>query len=134
MNEVFRKIANKISHWVGTPIAFAVAVLGIIAWAVCGPFFDYSDTWQLVINTTTTIITFLMVFLIQNTQNRDARAIHLKLDELIRANTGARNSLIDLEEMSDELLDQVHEDFKASHEHISSFIEKIEKQKEKRSK
>lgn len=134
MNEVFRKIANKISHWVGTPIAFAIAVLGIVAWAVCGPFFDYSDTWQLVINTTTTIITFLMVFLIQNTQNRDARAIHLKLDELIRANTGARNSLIDLEEMSDELLDQVHEDFKASHEHISSFIEKIEKQKEKRSK
>ncbi|QDK45061.1 low affinity iron permease family protein [Bdellovibrio sp. ZAP7] len=134
MNEMFRQISNKISHWVGTPAAFAVAVLGIVAWAMCGPLFHFSDTWQLVINTTTTIITFLMVFLIQNTQNRDARAIHLKLDELIRANTGARNSLIDLEEMSDELLDQVHEDFKASHENITSIIEEIEKQKEKRTK
>lgn len=134
MNDLFRKISDKISHWVGTPYAFVLAVLGIVIWALLGPIFQYSDTWQLVINTATTIITFLMVFLIQNTQNRDARAIHLKLDELIRATHGARNDLIDLEEMSDEKLEQVHRDFKASHARIKEVIQKIEKQKEFRSK
>ncbi|UYL09248.1 low affinity iron permease family protein [Bdellovibrio sp. SKB1291214] len=134
MNELFRKISNQISHWVGTPYAFVLAVGGIILWAVLGPVFDYSDTWQLVINTATTIITFLMVFLIQNTQNRDARAIHLKLDELIRATNGARDDLIDLEEMSDDMLDQVHADFRATHERMGEVIEKIEAQKKNRQK
>lgn len=134
MNEMFRQISNKISHWVGTPAAFALAIFGIIIWALSGPVFGFSDTWQLVINTTTTIITFLMVFLIQNTQNRDARAIHLKLDELIRATNGARDELIDLEEMPDDQLDQVHADFKASHERIGIVIEKIEEQKKIRDK
>jgi low affinity Fe/Cu permease len=86
---------------VGSPLAFILAVAIIILWIISGPLFGFSDTWQLVINTGTTIITFLMVFLIQNTQNRDARAMHLKLDELIQAMSGARNSLVDLEDLSD---------------------------------
>ncbi len=90
---------------------FAFACLIIIGWALTGPMFNYSDTWQLVINTGTTIVTFLMVFLIQNTQNRDARAVHLKLDELIRALKGARNKLVNLEEMSDDDLDKLQEEF-----------------------
>ncbi|WP_413581062.1 low affinity iron permease family protein [Bdellovibrio sp. HCB288] len=134
MNDLFRRIANKISHWVGTPSAFALAILGIVVWAVCGPLFGFSDTWQLVINTSTTIITFLMVFLIQNTQNRDARAIHLKLDELIRATQGARNEMVDLEDMSDEALDEIHEEFKVSHEQMTQMLKDIVKQKEKREK
>ena len=89
---------------VGGPAAFIVAIVVVATWLLSGPFFHYSDTWQLVINTGTTIVTFLMVFLIQNTQNRDAHAIHLKLDELIRANKNARNKLLALEEMSDEEL------------------------------
>lgn len=88
----------------GSPVAFTVAVGTVIAWALLGPHFHYSDTWQLVINTSTTIVTFLMVFLIQNTQNRDARAIHLKLDEIIRAMSGADNRMIDVESLSDEEL------------------------------
>jgi low affinity Fe/Cu permease len=88
-----------------------VAVVAIVAWAATGPMFDYSDTWQLVINTATTIVTFLMVFLIQNTQNRDAKAIHLKLDELIRGVQGARNHLLDLENMTDAELDDLQREF-----------------------
>jgi len=102
MNDIFRKFASKTADFMGRSWAFIGAVLIIVVWATTGPLFHYSDTWQLVINTSTTIITFLMVFLIQNTQNRDARAIHLKLDELIRSIKGARNSMVDLEEMSDE--------------------------------
>ena len=132
MNEFFRHTADRISHWVGTPAAFILATLGIIVWGITGPMFGYSDTWQLVINTTTTIITFLMVFLIQNTQNRDARAIHLKLDELIRATKGARNELIDLEEMSDEMLEQVHKDFCAMHESSARVLAHLKSTKEKR--
>jgi low affinity Fe/Cu permease len=97
---------------VGSSWAFIFAVLIIVVWAVTGPLFHYSDTWQLVINTGTTIITFLMVFLIQNTQNRDAKAIHLKLDELIRGVKGARTNLVDLETMSDDELDRLQEQFK----------------------
>src|SRR5256885_2219398 len=95
----------------GSAWAFAAAVLAILVWILTGPTFHFSDTWQLIINTTTTIITFLMVFLIQNTQNRDAKAVHLKLDEMIRALKGARNQLVDLEDLSDEELKKLEEQF-----------------------
>jgi low affinity Fe/Cu permease len=111
MREHFHKIAHSTSEIVGTAWAFLLAVAIIALWAVTGPLFGFSDTWQLVINTGTTIVTFLMVFLIQNTQNRDAKAIHLKLDELIRAIAEARTGLIDLEELSDEELDKLHREF-----------------------
>jgi low affinity Fe/Cu permease len=111
VNNFFRKFANTTSVVVGSPWAFIAAVVVIIAWAVSGPIFSFSDTWQLVINTGTTIITFLMVFLIQNTQNRDAKAIHLKLDELLRAVSDARTGMVDLEDMSDEDLQRLKEDF-----------------------
>jgi len=108
----FHVFARKTSEIVGNPWTFVIALLIIIGWAILGPVCGFSDTWQLVINTATTIVTFLMVFLIQNTQNRDAKAIHLKLDELIHAMKGARNKLIDLEECSDEELAEIQEQFK----------------------
>jgi len=111
MRDFFRKFAHKTSEAVGSPWAFLLALLIIGGWAATGPLFKYSDTWQLVINTGTTIVTFLMVFLIQNTQNRDARAIHLKLDELIRALGPARNRLVDLENLSDDELDALQKEF-----------------------
>jgi low affinity Fe/Cu permease len=111
MRELFRKAAHKTSEAVGTSWAFMLAVLIIVVWAISGPLFDFSDTWQLVINTGTTILTFLMVFLIQNTQNRDAHAIHLKLDELIKASKAARNILIDAEDMSDEEIERLKKEF-----------------------
>jgi low affinity Fe/Cu permease len=103
----FAQAATKSSAWVGSPWAFVLALLVVIAWGFTGPYFHYSDTWQLVINTGTTIVTFLMVFLIQNTQNRDARAIHLKLDEIIRSIRAAHNELIDIEKLSDAELDEL---------------------------
>jgi low affinity Fe/Cu permease len=112
MKELFRKFAHTTSQAVGSSWAFILAGLIIVVWAGTGPLFHYSDTWQLVINTGTTIITFLMVFLIQNTQNRDAKAIHLKLDELIRGVEGARTHLVDLETLSDEELDRLQQQFK----------------------
>jgi len=112
MNELFRKFSQATSQAVGSSWAFIIAVLIIVVWGVTGPLFHYSDTWQLVINTGTTIITFLMVFLIQNTQNRDAKAIHLKLDELLRGVKGARTHLVDLEALSDEELDRLQQQFK----------------------
>ena len=96
----------------GSAWAFATAILVIVIWATTGPMFHFSDTWQLIINTGTTIVTFLMVFLIQNTQNRDAKAVHLKLDEIIRALKKARNELVDLEELSDEELDKLENQFR----------------------
>src|SRR5437773_3673094 len=114
MNELFRKFAQTVSTVVGSSWAFILAVAIVVVWAATGPLFRFSDTWQLVINTGTTIITFLMVFLIQNTQNRDAKAIHLKLDELIRGVEGARNRLVDLEDLTDEELENLQEQF----EHI----------------
>ena len=116
MNELFRKFSNKTSEVVGSPWAFIAAVAIIAVWAISGPIFQFSDTWQLVINTGTTIITFLMVFLIQNTQNRDAKAIHLKLDELLRGVEGARTSMVDLEDLSDEDLKKLQEQFQSLRE------------------
>jgi low affinity Fe/Cu permease len=110
-NDFFRKFARQTSRGVGSPWAFTLAMVVIVVWALTGPLFHFSDTWQLVINTGTTIVTFLMVFLIQNTQNRDAVAIHLKLDELIRALKGARNKLVDLEELSDAELEALRQEF-----------------------
>jgi low affinity Fe/Cu permease len=112
VNELFRRFAQATSSAVGSPWAFVLAVLVIVAWAATGPIFHFSDTWQLIINTGTTIVTFLMVFMIQSTQNRDARAIHLKLDELIRSKRGARNKLVDLENCSDEELAEMEEEFR----------------------
>src|SRR5262245_33564680 len=100
--EFFRRFAAVMARVVGSPWSFVAAVSVIIAWALAGPVFHYSDSWQLIINTGTTIVTFLLVFLIQNTQNRDAKAIHLKLDELLRAVEGARTGLVDLQELTDE--------------------------------
>ena len=100
------------THWTGSSWAFGIAVLVIVAWLLTGPMFGFSDTWQLIINTGTTIVTFLMVFLIQNTQNRDAKAIHLKLDELIRALGRARNRLLDLENMTDEEIARLEDEFR----------------------
>ena len=110
-NDRFRSLSTATSTWMGRPWAFLTAILIIVAWGITGPFFHFSDTWQLVINTGTTIITFLMVFLIQNTQNRDAKAIHLKLDELIHAVHGARNKLVNLESLSDEELAKLEAEF-----------------------
>jgi low affinity Fe/Cu permease len=115
---------NTLSHWftkfakwaawaTGHAVVFAVAVLTVALWAMTGPIFGYSDTWQLVINTGTTIVTFLMVFLIQNTQNRDTAAMHIKLDELIRSIEGAHNALLDLEEMEDCDIERVRSDYEA---------------------
>jgi low affinity Fe/Cu permease len=110
MAEIFRKFAHAVANIVGTASTFLIAISVVIVWALTGPIFGFSDTWQLVINTGTTIVTFLMVFLIQNSQNRDARAIHLKLDELLRAVGGARTSLVNLESLSDaKLLELQHE-------------------------
>ena len=115
MRELFRKFAQITSTVVGSSWAFIFAVLIILVWAITGPMFHYSDTWQLVINTGTTIITFLMVFLIQNTQNRDAKAIHLKLDELIKGVKGARTSLVNLEQLSDKDLERLQKEFERIH-------------------
>jgi low affinity Fe/Cu permease len=113
VSDAFRVFARRSSSALGSAWAFVGAVLVILVWIVTGPMFHFSDTWQLVINTATTIITFLMVFLIQNTQNRDAKAVHLKLDELIRALTNARNELVDLENLSDEELTKLEKQFKS---------------------
>jgi low affinity Fe/Cu permease len=108
---LFDRFANRIAHFAGHPVAFAAAVLLILVWILSGPVFGYSDTWQLVINTATTIVTFLMVFLIQNTQNRDGQATQVKLDELIRAVDGAHNGLLDLEELSETEIEAFREKY-----------------------
>jgi len=112
LKDGFRQVSKKTAELVGTPAAFLGSVLLILIWGGSGPLFHFSDTWQLVINTATTIITFLMVFLIQNTQNRDSRAIHLKLDELIKAVHTARNSVIDLDRLTDEEMKELENEYK----------------------
>ena len=112
MNELFRKFSIGAANALGSSWMFIANVLLILIWLLAGPFFHYSDTWQLVVNTATTLFTYLAVFLIQNTQNRDATAIHLKLDELIKGVSGARTQLVNLEELSDEELSALQEEFK----------------------
>ena len=111
VRDAFRSFAQRSSSVLGSAWSFCGAVLIIVLWLVTGPTFHFSDTWQLIINTATTVVTFLMVFLIQNTQNRDAKAMHLKLDELIRAVKGARNQLVDLENLSDDELKKLEKQF-----------------------
>jgi low affinity Fe/Cu permease len=111
MNGVFRKISVWVSARAGSSAAFTVAILVVLIWAVTGPLFDFSNTWQLVINTGTTIVTFLMVFLVQNTQNRDAKAMQLKLDELLKASKAARDKFIDIENLSDQQISQLASEF-----------------------
>lgn len=115
MNMLFRTIATKVSILAGRSFVFLVASAVIIIWLASGPIFDFSDTWQLVINTATTIVTFLMVFLIQNTQNRDSKAVQLKLDEIIRT-TKARDEFMDLEDLTDEELHELDEEFRKLHD------------------
>jgi low affinity Fe/Cu permease len=112
VSDAFRVFARRSSVMLGSAWAFAGAVLVILVWLLTGPTFHFSDTWQLIINTATTIVTFLMVFLIQNTQNRDAKAVHLKLDELIRAIKDARDELVDLEDLSDEEIQKLEAQFR----------------------
>jgi low affinity Fe/Cu permease len=111
MKELFRSLAERSAHAAGTHWAFLIAFGTIVVWATTGPYFNYSDTWQLFINTGTTIVTFLMVFLIQNTQNRETRIVALKLDELIRAVEGARTGFVNLDHMSDIELEAVQQEF-----------------------
>lgn len=111
MNDFFRRYSERAAHAVGSYWAFLTALLIVIVWLITGPYFHYSDTWQLLINTGTTVVTFLMVFLIQNTQNRDSRIVGLKLDELLRGVEGARTDLIELDWMSDDELEHIHGEF-----------------------
>ena len=119
----FHQFAQTTATWTGHPTAFLLAVLVIVVWIVSGPLFHYSDTWQLVINTGTTIVTFLMVFLIQNTQNRDIMAVQLKLSELVLAMKGAKNEFAAIEDLSDEELQRVHEESRARVEMLTQHIE-----------
>jgi len=123
MNTFFRKFAHTTAEVVGSPWAFVLGVVVIVGWAAMGPIFLYSDTWQLVINTSTTIVTFLMVFVIQNTQNRDAKAIHLKLDELIRGVKGARTEMVALETCTDEELAAFQKEFEKLHARLAKRAE-----------
>jgi low affinity Fe/Cu permease len=128
--DAFGVFARKTSTVLGSAWAFVCAILIIVVWALTGPTFHYSDTWQLIINTGTTIVTFLMVFLIQNTQNRDAKAVHLKLDELIRALGPARNKLVDLEKLSDDELKKLEGEFERLREKAEGAKEEVEELKD----
>ncbi|MEQ1765547.1 MAG: low affinity iron permease family protein [Pyrinomonadaceae bacterium] len=121
---VFTRFARWAANVTGKPATFLTAVTIIILWAVTGPLFGFSDTWQLVINTSTTIITFLMVFLIQNTQNRDTEALQIKLDELIRSSSNARNAVLNLEEMDEKELDKIRQEYLDLAEHAKLHLNK----------
>ena len=123
MNRLFQRIAEQTALLVGTPWAFIGAVIVIIAWGVSGPLFGYSDTWQLVVNTGTTIVTFLIVFLIQNTQNRETRIMRLKLDELLRGVQGARTGFVSLDKMTDKELDEIEKEFERLRVRYAPLIE-----------
>jgi low affinity Fe/Cu permease len=131
MNGIFRKFATTVSEKVGAPWAFILAISVIAAWAITGPLFNFSDTWQLMINTSTTIVTFLMVFVIQNTQNRDAKATQIKLDELIKSIRGARDTMVDVEELTDEELEKLQEQFRKMHKRSQQIAEANQRAKEK---
>jgi low affinity Fe/Cu permease len=124
LSSLFNHIAKWTSRMSGHPLTFASALLLIVLWAILGPVFGFSDTWQLVINTGTTIVTFLMVFLIQNTQNRDTTAMQIKLDEIIRAVRGAHNALLDLEELDEEELEAIRADYELLAEKARKEIKK----------
>ena len=130
IRDAFGVFARKTSSVLGSAWAFVVAILIIVIWAATGHAFGYSDTWQLIINTGTTIVTFLMVFLIQNTQSRDAKAVHLKLDELIRALSGARNKLVDLEKLSDDELKTLETEFEKLRKKAEGAKEEVQELKE----
>jgi low affinity Fe/Cu permease len=130
IRDAFGVFARKTSNILGSAWAFVLAIVIIVVWALTGPTFHYSDTWQLIINTGTTIVTFLMVFLIQNTQNRDAKAVHLKLDELIRALGPARNKLVDLEKLSDDELQSLEAEFEKLRKKAEGAKEEVEEIKE----
>jgi low affinity Fe/Cu permease len=134
IRDAFGVFARKTSTVLGSAWAFVCAILIIVLWAMTGPTFHYSDTWQLIINTGTTIVTFLMVFLIQNTQNRDAKAVHLKLDELIRALGPARNKLVDLEKLSDDELTKLEGEFEKVRKKAHGAKEEVEELKQAVSK
>jgi low affinity Fe/Cu permease len=128
MAKLFAKFSNRIAHWAGHYVAFVLAFAIIVVWAITGPFFGFSDTWQLVINTGTTVITFIMVFLIQNTQNRDALAMHLKLDEIIRSIDQADNNLMAAEDETDEELADLKAKYRAlcdEHEELRGHFERL---------
>ena len=129
LSKWFTHFAGRAAHVAGTPWIFSIAVLSIVVWAALGPLLDFSEVWQLTVNTGTTIVTFLMVFLIQNTQNRDAVAMQIKLDELIRATRNAENAVLDLEELTEEEL----EDFRQTYEKLAEQA-RAAKQKKQRSK
>jgi low affinity Fe/Cu permease len=129
IRDAFGVFARKTSTVLGSAWVFVCAILIIVVWAMTGPTFHYSDTWQLIINTGTTIVTFLMVFLIQNTQNRDAKAVHLKLDELIRALGPARNKLVDLEKLSDDELKKLEQKFEKLRKKAEGAKEEVEELK-----
>jgi low affinity Fe/Cu permease len=129
IRDAFGAFARATSRVLGSAWAFVCALLIIVVWALTGPTFHYSDTWQLIINTGTTIVTFLMVFLIQNTQNRDAKAVHLKLDELIRALGPARNKLVDLEDLSDDDMKKLEQEFQKLRKKAEGAKEEVEELK-----
>jgi low affinity Fe/Cu permease len=113
VNQQFARFARRVASAIGSPYAFGIALASVVVWAATGPMFGFSETWQLVINTSTTIVTFLVVFMIQSTQNKDAKAVHMKLDELIHVISAARNHLIDCEELSDAELEKLDAEFRA---------------------
>jgi low affinity Fe/Cu permease len=132
MRDAFRLFAKAAADAVGSPAAFLLAVFVTLLWAMTGPYFHYSDTWQLVINTGTSIGTFLIVFLIQNTQNRDAKVMQLKLDELIRAVQAARTELVQMEELTDEQLEALQREFQLHRDEAASNLERIAASRQRR--